>query len=77
MSEQDNRPAMPKASDYQGTDRARFRAGVAAAKGYYRALQTREVDYCGFIERADARNEAHAWYDGWDSVCNPEYFAGN
>lgn len=63
-------PPMPKASDYSGEARKRFNAGVSAAKRYYRT----GGDYCGYIERADARNEPGAWYDGWDSVCNPEYF---
>lgn len=78
MSAQDTRPTMPKAADYSGNDRKRFAAGIAAAKRYYAAWDRgQSPDYCGFIERADARNEPSAWYDGWDSVCNPEYFAGN
>ena len=65
-------PVMPKASDYQGDALKRFRAGRAAAKRYYASPVG---DYCGYIERADARDEPQSWYDGWDSVCNPSYFA--
>jgi hypothetical protein len=78
MSETDTRPPFPVASDYSGHALKRFRAGVAAAKRYYAAIETREgVDYCAYVERADARDEPSAWYDGWDSVCNPHYFEGH
>jgi hypothetical protein len=66
---------LPKASDYQGRDRARFLAGAAAARRYYHGMDAGRLDsYCGYIERADARCEPSGWYDGWDSVCNPSYF---
>lgn len=69
------RVTLPRAADYQGSARERFRAGVAAARRYYAGLERGAIDsYCGYIERADSRNEPSAWYDGWDSVCNPEYF---
>jgi hypothetical protein len=69
-------PKMPVAADYNGEARKRFRAGVAAAKRYYAALAAGKMaDYCGYIERADARNESSAWYDGFDSIANPDYFA--
>lgn len=68
-------PPFPVASDYQGRDRERFRAGIAAAKRYYKACERNDiVDYCGYIERADARREPGAWYDGFDSIANFEYF---
>jgi hypothetical protein len=68
--------ALPSVNDYGQTEnRAAFKRGVAAAKRYYKALeQGKSPDYCAIIERADARNERHAWYDGFDSIANPEYF---
>lgn len=67
-------PPMPAAADYSGDALKAFRRGVRAAKAYYRACESRDVDYCAIVERADARDEHGAWYDGFDSICNPEYF---
>lgn len=65
----------PKFTDYTTeADRDAWRRGKAAARRYLRACKTGPADYCGYIERADARNERSAWYDAWDSVLNPEYF---
>jgi hypothetical protein len=63
----------PTAASYvREIDRNAFRRGVAAARRY---LKTFPVDgYSRAIERADARNEPGAWYDGWDTILNPEYF---
>lgn len=69
-------PPMPKASDFTGEDLKAFKRGRAAAQRYYRRMNAGyDTDYCAIVERADARNERGAWYDGFDSICNPEYFA--
>lgn len=69
-------PKMPKASDYTGEDLKAFKRGRAAAQRYYRAMAAgKATDYCAIVERADARDERGAWYDGFDSIANPEYFA--
>jgi hypothetical protein len=65
-------PRFPRAAHYQGSARKRFEAGVRAAKRYYATFP--QDGYSRAIERADGRNEPSAWYDGWDSVCNPSYF---
>jgi hypothetical protein len=66
----------PTAADYTtDADRAAWRRGREAARRYLRAVAAgQRADYCGYIERADARNERSAWYDAWDSILNPEYF---
>lgn len=68
--------AWPTTKSYESeADRKAFRRGVAAAKRYYKGLNEGKMDsYCGYIERADARNERNAWYDGFDTIANPEYF---
>lgn len=66
-------PSFPRAADFQGSERKRFEAGVRAAKRYY-AADCPQDGYTRAIERADARDEPGGWYDGWDSICNPEYF---
>jgi hypothetical protein len=66
---------MPKATDYSGDDRKAFQRGRAAGQRYYRAINAGKViTFHEIIERADARDELGAWYDGINSVCNPEYF---
>jgi len=70
-------PPFPRVSDYApGTELRAFLRGKGAAYRYYRELeQGKSVQLSDYIERADARDEPMAWYDGFDSVANPEYFA--
>jgi hypothetical protein len=65
-------PPKPKAADYtNAADKSAWRRGLAAARRYMKG----QGGYSEYIARADARDEPGAWYDAWDSILNPEYFA--
>jgi hypothetical protein len=70
-------PQMPKASDYDDViTRNAFKRGQSAARRYYKALDLgKSPSYTDIIERADARDERSSWYDGFNSIANPGYFA--